>query len=90
MKSLFSSNPPRVKALSAPGTLSMALSPPREGQPLVEKLYVMRKESTTSPEGCNQVRAMEVEAGEAVSPVGEDGGRAAIRNEILSYVYTEG
>ena len=48
----------------------------------MEKLYVMRKESTTSPGGCVQVRAMEVEAGVAVSPVGEEGGMAADRETV--------
>ena len=77
VKSLFSSTPLRVKFLSAPATLSMT-SPLIPGQPLMVKLYVMRKESTTSSRGCDQVRAMEVEeVGEAVSPVGEEGGMAA-------------
>ena len=55
VKTLFSSSPVRVKALADPATDSMTLFSPTPGQPCTMKLYVMRKESTTSPGGCDPV-----------------------------------
>ena len=84
VKSLSSSSPVRVKALADPATNSMTFIPPTPGQPRTEKLYVMRKESTTSPGGWDQVRAMEVLSGvETVSTVGEEG-RMAVGGANMS------
>ena len=58
-KTLSSSNPLRVKDLANPATDTMAL-PLSPSQPMIEKLYEIMKESTTSPGGCVQVRAMVV------------------------------
>ena len=59
VKILSSCNPVRVKDLANPATCPMVLlSSP--GQPMIEKLYEMMKESTTSPGGCVQVRLMVV------------------------------
>ena len=59
VKILSSSISVRVKDLADPATDTMAL-PSSPGQPVIEKLYEIMKESTTSPGGCVQVRSMVV------------------------------
>ena len=56
---LSSSNPVRVKDLADPATVTIAL-PSSPGQSMTSKLYEIKKESTTSPGGCVQVRSMVV------------------------------
>ena len=59
VKTLSSCNPVRVKDLADPATLTMAL-PSSPTQPMIEKLYEMMKESTTSPGGCVHLRVLVV------------------------------
>ena len=70
---LSSSNPVRVKDLVDPATNTMAL-PSSPSQSLIEKLYETMKASTTSPEGCVQVKSMVVGVTKPASrPTGEEG-----------------
>ena len=74
VKILSSCNPViRVKDLADPATVTVELrSSP--AQPMIEKMYEKMKASTTSPEGCVQVRSMVVAVTKpATRPTGVEG-----------------